>query len=162
MITVFNTRLSLSLPGATPHLNVMKTSQSFSFDQTRGHFHSRVLLTSTHPSKCRGVALCVWESHFTLRSVQRSSGLVFERPGACFVFRPWSQPHKALPSVSAMNPPLQARFSDALHSSDNGDIDFQPSQVVGHPGPAEARDGQSIQYSERRASDLQPNYPILI
>ena len=64
-----------------------------------------------------------------------------------------------------MNPPLQARLtflSDALHSSDNGDIDFQPSQVVGHPGPAEAWDGQSIQYSERRASDLQPNYPHLI
>ena len=64
-----------------------------------------------------------------------------------------------------MNPPLQARLtflSDALHSSDNGDIDFQPSQVVGHPGPAEAWDGQGIQCSERRASDLHPNYPHLI
>src|SRR5579863_4847280 len=33
--------LSLLNTRPTPHLNVMKPSQCFSFDQTRGHFHSR-------------------------------------------------------------------------------------------------------------------------
>jgi hypothetical protein len=64
-----------------------------------------------------------------------------------------------------MNPPLQARLTflfDALHSSDNGDTDRQPCQVVGRPGPAQAWDGQSNQCSERRGSDLPPNDPRLI
>jgi len=95
VITVFNKRLSLSLPDTTPHLNVMKTSQSFSFDQTRGHFiHAFFLPRRIHPNG--SVALCVGESLDCIYTT-----------GSCSVFRPWSQPHKALPSVSAMNPPLQ-------------------------------------------------------
>ena len=51
----------LFLLDTIPHLNVMKPSQSFSFDQTRGAFHSHLLLTLTHPPSNAEAWYSVWE-----------------------------------------------------------------------------------------------------